>query len=246
MQKKHRLNWLFILNNCGEVDPPPPKPTGPPPPSFSQEQVNAIVGERLAREREKYPDYEDLQKFKTDHETKTNQQAQKDLEEQRKYDEAKVEYEKQLVDHKAIISQKDQAIRDMTINNVLTTEIINQNGFVEESSALLKSMTVVNDDGTIRIKGKDSNGMDTQLSIEEGVKQFLTNKPHLVKVNQQGGGGTPPAGAGGGGAGGEGTDLMSLNQQYQQAKMSGNAERAKELKTKIESSLATKNVSRSI
>lgn len=47
-------------------DPPNPAPPAPPapPPAYkapeSQEELNRIIGERLAREREKYVDYEDL------------------------------------------------------------------------------------------------------------------------------------------------------------------------------------------
>ncbi len=55
---------------------------------FNQAQVDAIVQDRLAREKSKYSDYEDLRKFKSEHQQAQDAQQLKLLEEQKKYDEA--------------------------------------------------------------------------------------------------------------------------------------------------------------
>lgn len=57
---------LRAIGGSPEGDPPPADPPAadPPPPSgdktFTQDQLDKVVGERLARERDKFADYEDV------------------------------------------------------------------------------------------------------------------------------------------------------------------------------------------
>jgi hypothetical protein len=107
----------MLLNKRGAVGDPPP-PAEPKKVEFSAEQqaaVDGIVRERLAREREKYRDYDDLKKFKDDTEKAKSEQDQKSLEDQKKYEEAKAGYEKKIKDYEGIVAKKDGEISDLKI-----------------------------------------------------------------------------------------------------------------------------------
>lgn len=204
-----------------------------------QAKVDAIVQERLARDRAKFADYEDLKKFKTEHEKQLEAATQKELEAKKEYDKLKEGWTKKEQELAGLISQKDLAISDMKIGSALMTEIIRQNAYAEETIALIKSQAVVDKDGNIRIKGRDANGLEILDSVEEGLKKFLTQRPHLVKVSQKAGGGTGAGGTGSSGAGAGGEDLNSLNAELMQAQIRGDVKRANELKIKIRALITT-------
>lgn len=206
-----------------------------------QKQVDFIVESRLKREREKFADYEDLKKFKSEYEKQQDAKAQKELEEQRKYEDAKKNYETQINQHKEILTKKEQEIVDLRISHGLINEITKQNGYAEETLALLKSSAVLAQDGSVVIKGKDANGFDTQLPVAEGVKRFLETRPYLVKSTHKAGGGTPP-GAPPSTTGNE-LDHNALNKAYMEAVNRGDFKKTKELKQQINSLLASKGVS---
>jgi hypothetical protein len=207
---------------------------------FTPEQqikVDAIVKERLARTKEQFKDYEELKNFKEKAESEKNALTQKQLEEQRNYDEAKKGYEKKIADYDGLIKQKDQSITGLKINHALSGEISKQNGYVEEAMALLNGNAIFDPaTGEVKIKGKDSNGIDTMLTVEQGVKQFLEARPHLVKAAGRKGGDTPPAGNSGGGAG-TAPDLTALNEEYAKAIQTGNRKRAGELKLQVQAEI---------
>ena len=210
---------------------------------FTPEQQKAldhIVESRLARERASKADYEDLRKFKEESLRQQDAKTQKELEEQKKYDEAKKGYETQVNQHKEIISKKDQEIIDLKISHALTGEVSNQNGYIEETLALLRSSAVLVD-GKTYIKTKDANGIDVQLPVGEGVKRFLEARPHLVKSNFKSGGG-----AGGGSVPNTNPlaeDLNTLNAQLSEAMTRGDQKTMNELNKKIRGQLQTKRVS---
>ena len=121
----------------------------------------------------------------------------------------------------------------MQIGNALTGEIINQNGYLEETLAMLRSSAELKD-GVVTIKGKDANGQDQSLSIADGVKNFLEKRPHLVKAADKGGAGTGNAGnAGAGQAGNEGDDLTTLNNLLASQSLNNDIKGAAETRTKI-------------
>jgi hypothetical protein len=209
-----------------------------------QEAVNGIVQERLAREKEKYRDYEELQKFKTEHQKQLDAQTQKDLEAKKEYDKAKEGYEKKLTDMQGVISQKEQALVDARIGYNLDAELSKQNAYIEEARALLKGQVSVGQDGSLFIKGKDANSLDVNLTIEQGVKDFLAKRPHLVKANARSGAGTTAAAAGDTSAATGADDLMKLNEEYISAVNKRDIKRAQELRTKIKGFLTAKGVNR--
>lgn len=209
-----------------------------------QEAVNNIVQERLAREKEKYKDYDDLQKFKSEHQKQIDAQAQKDLEARKEYDKAKENYEKQLNDAKGVISQKDQMLLDARIGYNLDAELSKQNAYIEEARALLKTAVKVDTEGNLYIDGKDANNMPIKFTIEQGIKDFLTKRPHLVKANARSGAGTTGAAAGETGAAAGADDLNTLNQQFAVAQQRGDHKGAQALRTKILGILTASGVSR--
>ena len=246
---KYRINWLFFLNNRGEVDGDDAGDKGGDTggeagKTFTQADLDRVVQDRLARERSKYQDYEDLRKFRDQYEQSKSVEQQKQLEEAKKYDEAKANYDRQMKELQGKLSEKDQLIQNKEIDFALTREITQQNGFLEETLAMLKGKAVYKD-GRISVVMPDDNGLDTELSPAEGVKRFLSKRPHLVKANQAAGGGTGD-GAGSGSANqgaGAGDTLQSLNIEIAQAMNVGNYKKAEELKVKLRSALKDKGVS---
>ena len=238
-------NYGFAGDNSGAGDAGKGSEGSKPEPKFTQDDVNRVVQERLAREREKYSDYDTLRQKVSEFERTNSEKAQRELEEQKKYDEAKKGLEGKLTEREKALQIKDQEISDLKISNSLTNEINRQNAFAEETLALLKSNAVLNKDGQVRIKGKDSNGVDIDYSVEEGIKRFLETRPHLVKSNfKSGSGGKGGDGAGNGNVGAGGADdINTLNADLAKALNSGNRKMANEIKTKINSHYASRGVS---
>ena len=245
MNHNRKINFLFFLNNRGEVPSAPPAPPTPPAEvKFSAEQqqiVDRIVQDRVARERSKYADYDELAKFKREHEVNAEAQKQKELEAQKNYEQAKLGLEKQITDLQGVVKSKDTLIADLNISHSLTAEIMAQGGYVDEALAMLKGNAVVQE-GNVLIKGKDANGIEVMLPIADGVKQFLTARPYLVKATQKSGpsgpGGLPPAPA-------AGTDtLTDLNEQYQKAIFANDFKKAAEIKQKMKGNLSAAGISR--
>ena len=212
---------------------------------FTQADVDRVVQDRLAREGKKYGDYDELKKFKDDHAVNEDKQKEKDLEAKNEYDELKKGWaEKEINFNKAIV-EKDIAFKDLRIDNALGAEVAAQNAY-PEAKAVLKGMVSLSDDGTPQMEGKDQVGNKTAITLTEGVKKFLEERPHLIKANQNKGGGTPPAGGNGGGGAAGSEELSDLNTQYMQAVNQGNNKLAGELKAKIQGYFTQKNISRTV
>lgn len=205
-----------------------------------QPKIDNIVKDRLERERGKFADYEDLKKFKTEHEKQTETEKQKQLEAQGKYEEALKTTNTKLAEMGQVISQKDQAINNMQIGSALTNEIVMQGGYLEEALAMLKSSAEIKD-GVVVIKGKDTNGLDQAFSVSDGVKNFFAQRPHLVKTAVNAGGGGSGAG-GDGGKGGQGDDLNALNDLLAKQTYANDFKGAQETRAKIRTVAATKGI----
>lgn len=200
--------------------------------TFTQTQLDTIIQERLSRERSKFADYEDLRKFKTEHEKQLEQATQKELEAKKEYEKLKEGWGKKEQEFQSLITRKDSEITDMKVSGSLMSEIVKQNAYAEETLALIKSQAVFDKENNIRIKGRDANGLEVMLSVEEGIKKFLEQRPYLVKATKRDGGGTPQGL--GGGAGAATDDLNSLNEQFLQAQRSGDYKKMGELKVKMQ------------
>jgi len=206
-----------------------------------QAKVDAIVQERLSREKAKYADYETMKQKLAEFERLNNEKAQKELEAQKEYEKLKEGWIKEKQDLTGVIAKKDNEIIDTKINYALMSEITKQNAYIEESIALLKQQAVFKD-GNIFIKGKDINGLEVLDSVEEGVKKFLTQRPHLVKATKRDGGGTGANGtpSTGGQAGVE--DLNTLNAEFIEAQGRRDTKKMNEIRTKIKAALTAQGV----
>lgn len=235
---------LTLLDNRGETEAPPAKVAvdAGKPVLLTQEQVDHVVQERLARERQKFADYETLKQKNAEYEKLNSEKAQKDLEAGKQYEEAKKGYEGKIKTYEEKLAEKDRTLSDMAIGTALTNAINAQNGYPEEALALLRSSAKIVE-GLVKITMKDANGVDQILPVEEGVKRFLTARPHLVKANARGGSGTG-SGTGNGSelGGGKSEDLNSLNAQYNDAMNARDLKKASEIRTKIKTALAGKGV----
>ena len=211
---------------------------------FTQEDMDRVVQERLGREKTKYTDYDELKKFKDEHAKNEDVQKQKDLESSKNYEELKKGWIDKEANFNKAITEKDNAFKALKIDNALGAEVAAQNAY-PEAKEVLKTLVSLSDDGTPHMKGKDQVGNEVAVTLTEGVKKFLEERPHLVKASGNGGGGTPPGNGAGGGAGGS-DELADLNTQYMQAISQRNVKLAGELKTKIQGYFTQKNISRSI
>jgi len=215
---------------------------------FSDEQqqfVNKLIDKKYQswkqEEQTKYRDYEDLRKFKDEHQRAQDQKQQEELEKAKKYEEAKKGYETKIQEFQGLVTKKDQEIIDMRISHALLNEITKQNGYAEEAMALLKSQAVLDANGNVVIKGKDANGMDIQHPAAEGVKNLLASRPYLVRSSHKPGSGTGAGDTGGGNGLSQGADdLNTMNAEYQKAFYAGDLKKANELKQKIRAKVSLK------
>lgn len=235
----------ILFNQRGEVDAGVKEVPG-----LTQEQqthFDKVLQSRVARERDRFGDYEDLKKFKTEFETKESQKQQDELIKQKKFEEAENTYKTKINEYGQIVSKKDSEIQDLKISHALSNEVNANNGYVEESIALLKGNVVMDAAGNIKVKGKDTNGIDVEMSLTDGVKKFLEQKPHLVKSTHTSGAGTGAgngSGAGAGAGSGQGEDLNSLNAQLAQAMKGTDLKLRSELRGKISKAMSARNIHR--
>ena len=202
-----------------------------------QPKIDNIVQTRLAQQAKKFEGYDDLVKFKSEHETQTAADEKKKLEDQGKYDEALKTVNIKVDDLNNVILTKDNTINAMMIGSALTNEIVLQGGYLEESLAMLKASAELKD-GVVTIKGKDANGLDQSFSVTDGVKSFLANKPHLIKAKTNAGGGDTGGGTGQAGQG-SADDLTTLNDLLVKQSMANDFKGAQETRDKIKTLMAS-------
>ena len=169
--------------------------------TFTQDEVNQILEQRLARERkrfEKQTDGIDLEAAKRALEEKQN--AELEAAKQRG------EFEKGL---KTTVEKKDQTIQSLTqrlhqiqVEGSLLNAASSKNAVSpEQVSALLRSNIRLNDEGNVEVLDKAGavryNDKGELFSVNELMSEFLTANPHFVRAT--------PGGAGSGGAAGGST-----------------------------------------
>lgn len=175
--------------------------------TFTQEEVNQILEQRLARERkrfEKQTDGIDLEAARKALEEKQN--AEVEAAKQRG------EFEKVL---KSTVEKKDQTIQSLTsrlhqiqVDGALLNAASSKNAVSpEQVSALLRSNIRLGDDGNVEVLDKSGavryNDKGELLSVNELMNEFLTANPHFVRA-------TPGGSGSSGGAGGSTQKPMSV------------------------------------
>jgi len=212
--------------------------------TFTPEQQKVMdhaIQERLARQKQQYGDYDTMKERLAKIDQENEQKNQKDLEERKQWDTLKQGYEGRLKKADEEIGNTRKENENLRKTHALSNEISKQNGYIEESIALLSGNTILKD-GKVFIKGVDTSDAEKELPLEEGIKLFLKARPHLVKASSKGGGGgTPPGGGSGSGAGTGAEDQTALNRELADAIKSGDKKKAGEIKIKLRAMLKTSN-----
>jgi hypothetical protein len=175
--------------------------------TFTQEEVNQILEQRLARERKRFEKQTagiDLDEAKRALEEK--QAAELEAAKQRG------EFEKVL---KSTVEKKDQTIQSLQqrlhqiqVDGALLNAASSQNAVSpDQVSALLRNQIRLGEDGNVEVL--DTNGAvryndkGELLSVNQLMSEFLTANPHFVRATPGGSGST-------GGAGGSTQKPMSV------------------------------------
>jgi hypothetical protein len=229
------------------ADQTPVVPASPEPkldtaaePKFTQADLDRHIQERLNRDRAKFADYETLRQKAADYEKQQETLKQQDLERKQEYDKIKQSWEHKENEYKTMLDKTRSEVQSERLNNTLNQAILQKNAY-PDAAQLLRSLAKYNEDGTITIRGKDANGMDTDLPVEKGVEQFLKERPYLVKGSQTSGAGTATAGN----AGNTNVDV-NLVDQLQNAMAVGDRKAINEIKTKIRMKHSNAGISRVI
>lgn len=175
--------------------------------TFTQEEVNQILEQRLARERKRFEKQTagiDLDEAKRALEEK--QAAEMEAAKQRG------EFEKVL---KETVGKKDQTIQSLQerlhqiqVDGALLNAASSQSAVSpEQVSALLRNNIRLGDDGNVEVLDKSGtvryNDKGELLTVNELMSEFLTANPHFVRATPGGSGST-------GGAGGSTQKPMSV------------------------------------
>ena len=208
-----------------------------------QAHIDKLIGAKAADYHAKLTPLqkhlEDLGKFKTEYEKSQEVKTLADQEKAKEYDLAKKGYETKITDLSTKLTERETAIQDRDIKFELINEINKQGGFTDETLAMIRGNTVIDATGKVVIKTKDANGVDINVPVADGIKKFLTERPHLVKSSFKGGGGTGAGGTGEGGSGSGGEESLEvLNAKYLEACKGTDLKLRSELKGKISAALA--------
>lgn len=175
--------------------------------TFTQDEVNQILEQRLARERKRFEKQTagiDLDEAKRALEEK--QAAEMEAAKQRG------EFEKVL---KETVGKKDQTIQSLQerlhqiqVDGALLNAASSQSAVSpEQVSALLRNNIRLGDDGNVEVLDKSGtvryNDKGELLSVNELMSEFLIANPHFVRATPGGSGST-------GGAGGSTQKPMSV------------------------------------
>ena len=166
--------------------------------AFSQEELDAIVEQRLMRERKKYE--KKLEGVDLDEARRLLEEKQQaEIERQKE----KGEFEKvlqQLAEKKDNeISQYKTKLQEIQVDGALINAASQNNAVSpDQVVALLKSKTRLGDDGSVEILDNDGsvryNDSGTPLQVNDLVSEFLTANPHFVKASPSGTGSKGAAG----------------------------------------------------
>lgn len=166
--------------------------------TFSQDDLERIVEQRLMRERKKYE--KKLEGVDLDEARKLLEEKQQaEIERQKE----KGEFEKvlqQLAEKKDNeINQYKTKLQEIQVDGALINAA-SQHGAVspDQVVALLKNKTRLGDDGSVEILDNDGtvryNDSGTPVQVNELVSEFLTANPHFVKASPSGTGSKGAAG----------------------------------------------------
>ena len=149
-----------------EVKPEEQKQTNPEQTkTFTQAEIDAIVQARIARERDKYKDYEDLKAKAEAYEEEKRQREEAEMTEVEK---ARKEAECLKAELESLRKQQEQNAIDSAIEEALRKENVK---YIDQAKRLADLSSVKYEDGKV-------------IGVEEVVKNLLAESPFL-KVERQ-------------------------------------------------------------
>jgi hypothetical protein len=149
-------------------DPTPVAPTAQPEKTFTQAELERQLGERLARERAKYADYEELKAAKT----KLEELEAGQLSERDKLQKQIEKLEKKAAEAEARALEKEQKAQEILIRSAVLSEA-SKLGFAnpEDAYLLLAQKPTIGEDGQ-------------PAGVAEAVKALAESRPYLIRGTQ--------------------------------------------------------------
>lgn len=146
--------------------------------TFSQDELNRVVEERLARERGKFKDYDDLKKKAGEWE----KAEQARMSEQEKLQKAAKDLEAKVAELQGAATAREAEIQQRLIRAEVRTVAATMQFISPEDAHSLADLAgvTVGEDGTIK-------------GVKEALEKLVKAKPYLVQGNGAGGG-TPQRG----------------------------------------------------
>lgn len=166
--------------------------------TFSQDELDRIVADRIAREQRKFD--KKLNGINLDEARELlSAKEQADLEAQKQRGEFDTILKQTVEKKDAEIHSMKSRLQETLIDGALTSAASRHNAVdVSQVTTLLKGKTRLAADGTVEVL--DANGTPRYndsgdlLSVNEMVAEFLTANPHFVKASQGGSGSLGNAG----------------------------------------------------
>jgi hypothetical protein len=160
--------------------------------TFSQEELDRIVADRIAREQRKFD--KKLGGINLDEAKELlEQREQAELEQQKQRGEFDSILKNTVEKKDAVINSYKARLQETLIDGQLTSAASRNNAVdTAQVTALLKGSTRLNEDGVVEIV--DNNGTPRYndkgdlLSVDEMVTEFLTVNPHFVRASGGGAG----------------------------------------------------------
>lgn len=143
--------------------------------TYSQDEINDIIKDRLAREKKKYEGFDELKSKLSEYETKAEEQRLAQLSEVERANELAKQYEAQLAELKTEIEAKDNAVRTQTIKSEFIKVATSANIIDIDAAIALSDLSAVSIDEAGKVVG-----------VDDLVKSLVDNKPYLVskKITQ--------------------------------------------------------------
>jgi hypothetical protein len=169
-----KMNLQFFAEPTDPQDPPadPPKDPQDPPKepvkTFTQDDLDKIVADRIARERKKYGDYDDLKTKLSEFEKQAEERRLAELSEKERLEEIAKKHESEKLTLAQQLDEMRSAIqREKVVNEFIKIATSNNIQYIDDALKLADLSAVVIEDGKV-------------VGVEDVVKSLVDNKPFLV------------------------------------------------------------------
>ncbi|CAM3640281.1 hypothetical protein [Mesobacillus zeae] len=183
--EQRKLLRLDLQHFAGEDPTEPVEPTEPPaapkeptpaPKTFTQEELDKIVADRIAREKkklDKYADYDEIKTKASEYEKQLEEKRLAELSEKERLAEIAKKFEAE----KSALSAELEATRESMKAEKIRTEFIkvatsNQVAYIDDAFSLADlSAVTIDEDGKV-------------VGMDDAIKALVDNKPFLLAKKQ--------------------------------------------------------------